>query len=143
MAWVNLNELYVPRETYENDMQDVNSNIEKLQDMMSYTDWVDLYRSNQYFVRYKKDGNTGWLTWDFQHENTTYWEAGTLPEEFWPAGTVWASGVMASSIGYLLNNLSLCYISTVGTVGFQLGAAVDGARNTGIVSWPLVQNSQT
>ena len=107
---------------------------------MSNTDWVDLYRSNQYFVRYKRDGNTGWLSWDFVDGTTTYWEAGTLPKEFWPSCVVWASGVMATASGYLSNNLAMCYISTVGTVGFQLGNAISNARNTGIVSWPLAAN---
>ena len=109
--------------------------------MMSYTGWVDLYRSNQYFVKYCRDGNTGWLAWDFIDSTTTYWEAGTLPEELWPSAVVWASGVMATASGYLSNNTSLCYVSTVGIVGFQLGSAVSNARNTGMTSWPLRQLS--
>lgn len=103
----------------------------------AYVSWTDLWRSGTKYVSYMCDGRTVWLAWDVLQEGTTYWVAGTLPEELRPGKPVWAAAVMASGSGSVRNNTAMCYVGTNGQAGFQQGAAVSGARNCGLASWPV------
>ena len=111
--------------------------IAKSLDNPAYVSWTDLWRSGTKYVSYMCDGSSVWLAWDVNKDDTTYWVAGTLPEELWPEKPVWAAAVMASGSGYVRNNTAMCYVGVNGQAGFQQGAAVSGARNCGLASWPL------
>ena len=111
--------------------------VAKSLDNRAYVSWTDLWRSGTKYVSYMCDGSSVWLAWNVTQEDTTYWVAGTLPEELWPEKPVWAAAVMASDRGYVRNNTSMCYVGVNGQAGFQQGAAVSGARNCGLASWPL------
>lgn len=96
------------------------------------TGWQYLWQSGTDFVQYRRIGPLVYLWWIVPQASTVYWTCPShLPEGCRPYGSTFLPAVLASSTGYITNNVAFAFVDASGIVGFQAGAAVGGANNRG------------
>lgn len=96
------------------------------------TGWQYLWQSGTDFVQYRRIGPLVYLWWIVPQASTVYWTCPShLPEGCRPYGSTFLPAVLASSTGYITNNVAFAFVDVSGIVGFQAGAAVGGANNRG------------
>lgn len=96
------------------------------------TGWQYLWQSGTGFVQYRRIGPLVYLWWFVPQASTRYWTCSShLPEGCRPYGNTFLPAVLASSTGYITNNVAFAFVDALGIVGFQAGAAVGGANNRG------------
>lgn len=96
------------------------------------TGWQYIWQSGTDFVQYRRIGPLVYLWWIVPQASTRYWTCPSyLPEGCRPYGSTFLPAVLASSTGYITNNVAFAFVDASGIVGFQAGAAVGGANNRG------------
>ena len=110
MAWINLNELYVTKETFDDKVADLEGSIESLQDSVSQSNWNT---TQEYY--WCRCGNVVIIqVYNISLDSNTTKQLGSLPDTIRPTSTLSSGraglGIVATNdgttahIGYLYAN---------------------------------------
>lgn len=121
--------------TVTSELATLANSVSKLE---SVTDWVYLYGSSgENEVKYRRNGDTVELYWNFVQETKARWLAGNIPQPLRPNAGVSGACIRCTSDGIPTNNVATYEVWDNGNIFFTTLNAESAGKLSGYCCWPI------